>query len=612
MSLPSIYIPTPFPVGLANRLINGEMLLAPSGAQTLGDGDDAFLVYTVLTQSGDVEVSQLVSPEPGQARAMRIEQAHASAQRFAISQSILSTNTTDLRSANLNIGFRARLSVNGRTRFALLQWAGTADSQPADVINDWTSGQYIPGQFFISTVTVVNSGVLSADMQTWASAPYIPYQVSASANNLIFIVWTEDAQAEGVTLDIGLIQVAEGTQLLQFEHRPYIVDALIAGLLPPSPIVPGQSTFVGPDGTPQFGIGWVADSELFYQVQGALDGSGPVMAVVTDNPLITDADAFFAALGEGACRFGNGNGDLFAAIDSGGVTTSTLTAQAATASAYVILGVESSETNKGLSVTPKGTGPLTGQSPTNSAAGGNARGVYATDWQRIRADASQVASGDYAAIVGGNGNTASGATSVSGGNANRSTGSHSTTFGNACIASGFATSAIGNGCEASADYARASGRNAYGNGQGKDAWSSSGFSAVVGSNQGARQTLQASTTNATVTSMSADGAAVNTGNSIPLQNNSVMLVDAVVTAKNEGGTEFAAYSVRAVISRGANAAATVVESVTTDVWFEDTAGWDVTLIADTTNGCGVIRVTGAAATNIRWGATVYTHEVVYS
>jgi hypothetical protein len=41
------------------------------------------------------------------------------------------------------------------------------------------------------------------------------------------------------------------------------------------------------------------------------------------------------------------------------------------------------------------------------------------------------------------------------------------------------------------------------------------------------------------------------------------------------------------------------------------AAWDVTLTADTTNGGLKIEVTGAAATNIRWVATVNTSEVTY-
>ena len=45
-------------------------------------------------------------------------------------------------------------------------------------------------------------------------------------------------------------------------------------------------------------------------------------------------------------------------------------------------------------------------------------------------------------------------------------------------------------------------------------------------------------------------------------------------------------------------------SVTQDIILEDTAGWDCTLVANTTNGGPAVQVTGAAATNINWVAKI--------
>jgi hypothetical protein len=42
---------------------------------------------------------------------------------------------------------------------------------------------------------------------------------------------------------------------------------------------------------------------------------------------------------------------------------------------------------------------------------------------------------------------------------------------------------------------------------------------------------------------------------------------------------------------------------------EDDAAWDVSVLADQTNGALGIRVTGAASTPIRWVAVVRTVEV---
>ena len=57
-----------------------------------------------------------------------------------------------------------------------------------------------------------------------------------------------------------------------------------------------------------------------------------------------------------------------------------------------------------LYVQPAGTGALQAQATTSTATGGNARGANAVDWQTTRATAAQVASGQYAVIVGGQNN----------------------------------------------------------------------------------------------------------------------------------------------------------------------------------------------------------------
>jgi hypothetical protein len=83
-------------------------------------------------------------------------------------------------------------------------------------------------------------------------------------------------------------------------------------------------------------------------------------------------------------------------------------------------------TNISLVLSPKGNGALMATQPDNLAAGGNARGLYAVDWQLDRTAATQVASGDYATISGGQNNTASNVHStVAGGSGNIASGESS-------------------------------------------------------------------------------------------------------------------------------------------------------------------------------------------
>ncbi len=74
-------------------------------------------------------------------------------------------------------------------------------------------------------------------------------------------------------------------------------------------------------------------------------------------------------------------------------------------------------------IQPKGTGANLAQRPDGAAAGGNARGQYATDWQKSRSNAAHVASGNQSTIGGGRNNQATGLDStISGGRENNASG----------------------------------------------------------------------------------------------------------------------------------------------------------------------------------------------
>jgi len=71
-----------------------------------------------------------------------------------------------------------------------------------------------------------------------------------------------------------------------------------------------------------------------------------------------------------------------------------------------------SATNADIALVAKGTGATLAQVPDGTVAGGNKRGIYATDLQKFRASSTQVASNDYAVIAGGASNQATGIRSV--------------------------------------------------------------------------------------------------------------------------------------------------------------------------------------------------------
>ena len=93
--------------------------------------------------------------------------------------------------------------------------------------------------------------------------------------------------------------------------------------------------------------------------------------------------------------------------------------------------------NVDIGLAPRGTGWFAVQTPDGTAAGGNCRGDYAVDLQRVRAAATQVASGNRSFIPGGYNNLASGSDSFVMGNRNTSTGAYN------FIATGFSSTSTG-------------------------------------------------------------------------------------------------------------------------------------------------------------------------
>ncbi len=99
-----------------------------------------------------------------------------------------------------------------------------------------------------------------------------------------------------------------------------------------------------------------------------------------------------------------------------------------------------------LVLAPKGNGALSADKPNGVAAGGNARGIAAVDFQMERSAATHVASGDYSTIGGGYANTASGNYStVAGGYQNSATAFRSSVTGGYLNVAGNTNSVVAGG-----------------------------------------------------------------------------------------------------------------------------------------------------------------------
>jgi len=213
--------------GFRNRLINptGQIAQIAVGSQT--DATYDFDQWLTLTQTAAVTVSQVTNAEDGTPFMMRSLQAQATAQRFGRIQWIESANCIDLRGKTVTLSARARMSASTTLRFAIVEWTGTADTITKDVVNDWTSGTFTAGNFFNSTTLTISAAGSQALTANTIASVSLTANISSSANNVAIIFWTDSAQAQNVTLDIGRVQHEIGASATQFAWRPYATELML-------------------------------------------------------------------------------------------------------------------------------------------------------------------------------------------------------------------------------------------------------------------------------------------------------------------------------------------------------------------------------------------------
>jgi hypothetical protein len=148
--------------------------------------------------------------------------------------------------------------------------------------------------------------------------------------------------------------------------------------------------------------------------------------------------------------------------------------------------------------------------------------------------------------------------------------------------------------------------------KGKYVYSGS-YSYVQGGSQYGLLILRNASTSATPVILTSDRTAPGSDDQVILPNNSAYAFTGIIVARRQasGGTESAAWKVEGLIRREANAASTaLVDSTVTAI--SNVPLWGLALSADTTNGGLKVEATGAAATNIRFVATIQTSEVTYA
>jgi hypothetical protein len=259
--------------------------------------------------------------------------------------------------------------------------------------------------------------------------------------------------------------------------------------------------------------------------------------------------------------------------------------------ATISLIVNSTETNVTAVMKSKGSGA------TANDTGGDFRGEFAVDWQRIRGVNSEVASGNFSVISGGSFNKASGL--------------HSVIIG-------------GNNQINDADYAVVLG-GVNGNTRGikgaviTPGLATGGANNASGMIQSGLYILGGETAGSSPISLTTDGnPTVTAQNLLTLVDNSAVYFKGTVMGKeiNVETPEIAVWNVEGVIKRQ-------VDSTTTNYYYvgvfppsaqlvtavNSTTAWSVILDLDNTLGSMLINVQGQTGKTVRWTAKLETIEI---
>lgn len=227
--------------------------------------------------------------------------------------------------------------------------------------------------------------------------------------------------------------------------------------------------------------------------------------------------------------------------------------------------------------------------------------------------------GGFANQVNGTQSIVTGDQTISYGNRNLVIGRLLTTYGNNGIIVGETTgngtgtdSCFSHGLQASCanniSYASAKGATVVARNTGQHAIATGRFT-YNGDAQHSVLTLRKLTTDDTATEMPID----NGSTYLAIEDGKAYAFEAtIVCVTATTGANRAMYKLKWHTFRGAGVGTTTVNGLVVETIYESDAGLDATVTADTTNGRPAIKVTGIAATNIRWVAKVEMTEVGYS
>jgi hypothetical protein len=212
-----------------NLLFNasGRIQKGPSGTVT----DTNYGLHNrwyALTQTGAITPSTLTDDSDGVPYMMRLMNTLGSGQRAGYAQIIEGCNCKHLRGRHVTLSGLVRPSTGFVVRYAIIEWTGTEDAVTRDLVNDWSSTIFTPGNFFAaSNLTIAGNGTKAPGATVLSPFALSDIALSSAFTNLIVFIWSSTNLAASVgTLDF-LLQLEHGTRATNFERRPVPVEEML-------------------------------------------------------------------------------------------------------------------------------------------------------------------------------------------------------------------------------------------------------------------------------------------------------------------------------------------------------------------------------------------------
>lgn len=209
-----------------NRIIN------PSGrvqqfalAATADNNYLGFDQWLTLTETGSVTPSLQTNAADGVPLMMRLTQSQAAAQRLGFLQWLEQLDCVDLRGQRVCLSALVKTSDARNIRMALFESTAFPDTGISrDIVNNWASGTFTTGNFFINTnAPIVTTASFAVPAGTLTPIE-LPVTVGSTMNNLAAFIWTEAQAAQNVTLDVAEVQLEYGSVRTPIALLPVSVE----------------------------------------------------------------------------------------------------------------------------------------------------------------------------------------------------------------------------------------------------------------------------------------------------------------------------------------------------------------------------------------------------